>query len=124
MDDTRNQSDEALAKPSGRLPDYVKPTDCEEAGVRLAKDVFDRDKNIIESSDEDSDKSFSEDDNVGLGQWRGRKKKDDISSITPSDFIKPKENKTPTDDSTCLGCSPGQGATCTNLHTRKTHQEC
>ncbi|KAJ5303291.1 hypothetical protein N7476_010090 [Penicillium atrosanguineum] len=99
MDDSHNQSDEVLSKPSGRLPDYVKPTDQEEAGVRLAKDVFDRDKNMIESSDEDSDKSFSEDDNVGLGQWRGRKKKDlDISSITPSDFIKPKENKTPPPD--------------------------
>lgn len=107
MEDIHNQSDEVLPKSSSRLPDYVKPTDYEEAGVRLAKDVFDRDKNIIESSDEDSDKSFSEDDNVGLGQWRGRKKKDaDISSITPSDFIKPKENKTPpTDESTCL-CRP------------------
>jgi nucleotide-binding universal stress UspA family protein len=100
MDDAHNQSDEVLAKSPSRLPDYVKPTDHEEAGVRLAKDVFDRDKNMIESSDEDSEKSFSEDDSVGLGQWRGRKKKDmDISSITPSDFIKPKENKTtPPDD--------------------------
>lgn len=101
MDDAHNQSDEVLAKPSNRLPEYVKPTDHEEAGVRLAKDVFDRDKNMIESSDEDSEKSFSEDDNVGLGQWRGRKKKDmDISSIAPSDFTKPKETKTsPPDDS-------------------------
>lgn len=95
MDDAHNQSDEVLAKSSSRLPDYVKPTDHEEAGVRLAKDVFDRDKNMIESSDEDSEKSFSEDDSVGLGQWRGRKKKDtDISSITPSDFTKPKKDKT------------------------------
>ncbi|KAJ6126912.1 hypothetical protein N7523_002524 [Penicillium sp. IBT 18751x] len=99
MEDSHNQSDEVLTKPSGRLPEYVKPVDHEEAGVRLAKDVFDRDKNMIESSDEDSDKSFSEDDNVGLGQWRGRRKKDaDISSITPSDFIKPKEHKSPPPD--------------------------
>ena len=107
MEDSHNQSDEVLSKPSGRLPEYVKPIDYEEAGVRLAKDVFDRDKNMIESSDEDSDKSFSEDDNVGLGQWRGRKKKDaDISSITPSDFIKPKENTTaPPDDSMCHLCT-------------------
>lgn len=94
MEDAHNKSDETLAKPSGGLPDYVKPSEQEE-GERLAKDVFDRDKNIIESSDDDEDDSYSEDDQIGgFVQWRGRKKRgSDISTITSSDFIKPKEEK-------------------------------
>lgn len=94
MEDAHNKSDETLARSSSGLPDYVKPSEQEE-GERLAKDVFDRDKNIIESSEEDENDSYSEDDQIGgFVQWRGRKKRDsDISTITPSDFTKPKENK-------------------------------
>ncbi|KAJ5089787.1 hypothetical protein N7532_008471 [Penicillium argentinense] len=92
MDNAHNQSDEALAKPSGRLPDYVKPSNQEESGERLAKDVFDRDKNIIESSEEDGDESSSDDEK--LSHARGRKKKgSDITRITPSDFNKPRDDK-------------------------------
>lgn len=103
MEDAHNKSDETLAKRSGGLPDYVKPTEQGEGGERLAKDVFDRDKNIIESSDEDGDDSSSEDDHTSPGtvQWRGRKKRDsDISTITPSDFNKSKGSKSqPTEES-------------------------
>lgn len=97
MENDHNRSDETLARPSGGLPDYVKPSEQEE-GERLAKDVFDRDNNIIESSEDDAEYSHSDDDQIGgFVQWRGRKKKDsDIGTITPSDFTKPKE-ETPQD---------------------------
>lgn len=81
MDDAHNKSDEALAKPAGSLPDYVKPSEHEGSGERLAKDVFDRDKNIIESSDEDSGNSS---DDVSLDE--GRKEKANLYIITPSDY--------------------------------------
>ncbi|KAJ5688708.1 hypothetical protein N7462_003100 [Penicillium macrosclerotiorum] len=97
IDDAHNKSDEALAKLRGRLPDYVKPADQEESGERLAKDVFDRDKNIIESSDDDGDDDSSEDEQISgiqVVQTRGRQEKSsDISSITSSDFNKPKTPK-------------------------------
>ncbi|KAJ5168504.1 uncharacterized protein N7482_004098 [Penicillium canariense] len=98
MEDAHNKSDEALSKPSGGLPDYVKPTEQEESGERLAKDVFDRDKNIIESSEEDGDEESSEDEQVPgvtvVSVERGRKPRvDDISRITSSDFNKPKDTK-------------------------------
>ena len=95
---SRSKSNEsphkASPKPSSsRLPDYVKPT-SEESGERLAKDLFDSDKNIIESSDEeendDDEESSSEEENipgVQVVSWEGRKKKAaDISSISSSDF--------------------------------------
>lgn len=71
----------------------MKPT-SEESGERLAKDLFDSDKNIIESSDEeendDDEESSSEEENipgVQVVSWEGRKKKAaDISSISSSDF--------------------------------------
>lgn len=70
----------------------MKPT-SEESGERLAKDLFDSDKNIIESSDEeenDDEESSSEEENipgVQVVSWDGRKKKTaDISSISSSDF--------------------------------------
>lgn len=113
METTHNKSDEALVKPSGNMPTYVKPAEHGESGERLAKDVFDRDNNIIESSsdddddDEDDDDSDDDDDEYeGSGDDepipgvtfvtvdRGRKKKkegDDITSIAPSDFNKPKD---------------------------------
>ncbi|KAJ5647019.1 hypothetical protein N7490_003391 [Penicillium lividum] len=92
-DSGHSKSEETLSKLSGshRLPDYVMPAD-EEPGERLAKDVFDSDKNLIESSDEDDDVS-SEDDIPGVQvvHSRGRKKRPtDISSISHSDF-KPKD---------------------------------
>lgn len=93
MNDAHNQSDEALGnkKRSSVLPDYVKPTEHEESGERLAKDVFDRDKNIIESSEDDGDDSSSDDEQ---NEGRGRKKKgSDITRITPSDFNKAREDK-------------------------------
>lgn len=100
LDNTQNKSDEALAKPSGGLPDYVKPAEQADSGERLAKDVFDRDKNIIESSEDDADDLTSEDEHipgVQVVHTRGRKKKgSDISTITPSDFNKPKESKAQT----------------------------
>lgn len=86
-EEAHNQSDEALAKPAGGLPDYVKPSEENEPGERLAKDVFDRDKNIILSSDEETSSDEEQD-----GQPRGRKKKVDVTFITPSDF-RPKETK-------------------------------
>ncbi|KAJ5984178.1 Universal stress protein A [Penicillium waksmanii] len=94
MHDAHNQSDEALGntKRSSVLPNYVKPTEHEESGERLAKDVFDRDKNIIESSEDDGDDSSSDDEHI---EGRGRKKKgSDITRITPSDFNKAREDKT------------------------------
>lgn len=94
MEDAHNKSDETLARPSsGGLPDYVKPS-AQEEGERLAKDVFDRDKNIIDSSDDDDgDYSHSEDDQIGgFVQWRGRKKRGvEIAVINPSDFTEPEE---------------------------------
>lgn len=103
MQDAHNQSDEALStKPSTAFPEYVKPTEHEESGERLAKDVFDRDKNIIESSEDDGDESSSEDDHIEGGQHsRGRKKKgSDITRITPSDFNKAREDKTQSSEET------------------------
>lgn len=86
MEDAHNKSDEALAKPPGGLPDYVKPSEQEDSGERLAKDVFDRDKNMIESSEDTGDELTSDDEQIP-----GHKKKgSDISTITPSDFNKPK----------------------------------
>lgn len=105
MEDAHNRSDETLGKPSSGRPDYVKFS-AKEEGERLAKDVFDRDKNIIESSEEDEDDFYSDDDQIGgFVQWRGRKKRSsDISSITPGDFTKPKESKTQgTEESMCDG---------------------
>lgn len=89
--DAFNKSDEALVKPHGGLPDYVKPTAVEEGGERLAKDVFDRDKNMIESSEDEANDTSSDEDST-LEGVRGRKKQkdSDITSIKPSDFEKPK----------------------------------
>ncbi|EKV12444.1 Universal stress protein A [Penicillium digitatum] len=86
-----NKSDDALAKPHGSLPDYIKPAAVEEEGERLAKDVFDRDKNMIESSEDEANETSSDEDST-LDGVRGRKKKkdSDITSITPSDFVKAK----------------------------------
>ncbi|KAJ5383530.1 Universal stress protein A [Penicillium concentricum] len=92
MHDTFNKSDEALAKPHGSLPDYIKPTAVEEGGERLAKDVFDRDKNMIESS-EDEDTSSDEDSTLDGERGRKKKKHSDITSITPSDFEKSNNSK-------------------------------
>ncbi|KAJ5225984.1 hypothetical protein N7468_007209 [Penicillium chermesinum] len=80
-EEAHNQSDEALNKPAGGLPEYVKPSEENELGERLAKDVFDRDKNIIESSEEEESSSDEEHDG-----HRGRKKKVDVTFITPNDF--------------------------------------
>ncbi|KAJ5928443.1 hypothetical protein N7466_007399 [Penicillium verhagenii] len=97
-DSGHSKSEEVLSKLSGSpsLPDYVKPTD-EEPGERLAKDVFDSDKNLIESSDDDDDASSDDEDidipGAQVVHSRGRKKRPaGISSISPSDF-KPKEDK-------------------------------
>lgn len=94
MEDAYNKSDETLTRPSSTgLPDYVKPS-VQEEGERLAKDVFDRDNNIIDSSDEDDgDYSHSEDDQIGgFVQWRGRKKRGvEISVINPADFADPED---------------------------------
>lgn len=89
--DHLNKSDEALPNSSGSLPDYVKPA-AEENGERLAKDVFDRDKNIIESSEDEGDDTSSDDDSTNEGM-RGRKKRADITSITPDDFEKSKNEE-------------------------------
>lgn len=100
-DSTHSKSEEVLSKLSGSpsLPDYIKPTE-EESGERMAKDVFDSDKNLIESSEEDDDVS-SDDENipgVQVVHSRGRKKRPtDISSISPSDF-KPKDKSQDTEE--------------------------
>ncbi|KAJ5603617.1 hypothetical protein N7537_006573 [Penicillium hordei] len=93
MHDTFNKSDEVLTKPHGSLPDYIKPTAVEEGGERIAKDVFDRDKNMIESSEDEANDTSSDEDST-LEGVRGRKKKkdSDITSITPSDFEKSKDD--------------------------------
>jgi hypothetical protein len=94
MHDSLNKSDETLARPIGRLPDYIKPTASGEGGERLAKDVFDRDKNMIESSEDEANDTSSDDDSTLEGQ-RGRSKKkkgSDITSITKSDFETPKDD--------------------------------
>lgn len=87
---------ETLVGFSGKLPDYIKPTASEEGGERLAKDVFDRDKNMIESS-EDEDNDTSSDDDSALDGHRGRSKKQqdgtDITSITKKDFEKSTDEK-------------------------------
>ncbi|CAI7618649.1 unnamed protein product [Penicillium glandicola] len=92
MHDTLNKSDEALTKPHGSLPDYIKPKAVEEGGERLAKDVFDRDKNMIESSEDDNDTSSDEDSTLEGVRGRKKKKDSDITSITPSDFEKSKDD--------------------------------
>ncbi|CAI7575823.1 uncharacterized protein N7487_001360 [Penicillium crustosum] len=93
MHDTFNKSDEVLTKPHGSLPDYIKPAAVEEGGERIAKDVFDRDKNMIESSEDEANDTSSDEDST-LEGTRGRKKKkdSDITSITPSDFEKSKDD--------------------------------
>lgn len=115
MESSHNKSDEALVKPSGTMPNYVKPTEHGESGERLAKDVFDRDNNIIESSSSSDDQDDDDDDYEESGEDepipgvtfmtvdRGRKKKsDDITSITASDFNKPKDaNLKSTEQGTC-----------------------
>lgn len=97
MESAHNKSDEALVKHSGGLPGYVKPAEQEETGERLAKDVFDRDQNVIDSTDEEADESSSEEEDIPgvmVVHARGRKKKPaDISTITPSDFSKSKDTK-------------------------------
>ncbi|OQE47368.1 hypothetical protein PENCOP_c001G02671 [Penicillium coprophilum] len=87
MHGTFSKSDETLAKPHESVPDYIKPTPVEDGGERLAKDVFDRDKNMIESS-EDEDTSSDEDSTLDGERGRRKKKHSDITSITPSDFEK------------------------------------
>jgi hypothetical protein len=74
MHDTFNKSDEVLTKPHGSLPDYIKPTAVEEGGERIAKDVFDRDKNMIESSEDEANDTSSDEDST-LEGVRGRKKR-------------------------------------------------
>ena len=87
MHKSLNKSDETLARPSGSLPDYIKPTASEEGGERLAKDVFDSDKNIIESSEDEANDTSSDDDSTLEGQrGRSQNKGSDITSITKSDF--------------------------------------
>jgi len=118
MADDVYHSDDDLPKRSSRLPDYVNPAHDEETGVRLAKDVFDRDKNILESSDEETDKSFSDDDNVGLGQWRAPKKKGvEVSVLMPGDFA------SSSGDSMCLFCPLTLCIICTNLDNRISRRE-
>jgi hypothetical protein len=100
-DSAHSKSEEVLSKLSGTpsLPDYIKPTE-EEPGERLAKDVFDSDKNLIESSDEDEDVSSDEENIPGVQvvHSRGRKKRPtDISSISPSDF-RPKDKSQDTEE--------------------------
>lgn len=122
MESTHNKSDEALVKPSGSMPTYVQPAEHGESGERLAKDVFDRDNNIIESSsedddDDDDDESDEDDDDyegsgddepipgvtfVTVDRGRKDKKRDDITTITASDFNKPKDtNPTTTEQRKC-----------------------
>lgn len=106
MEGSHNKSDEALVKPSGSMPSYVQPTEHGESGERLAKDVFDRDNNLIESSSSSDDDEDSDDDDyegsdeeesipgvtfVTVPRGRTRNKKDDITAITASDFTKPKD---------------------------------
>jgi hypothetical protein len=111
MEGSHNKSDEALVKPSGSMPTYVQPTEHGESGERLAKDVFDRDNNLIESSSSDDEEDSDDDDDgedddyedsgeeesisgvtfVTVGRGRTKKKSDDITSITASDFTKPKD---------------------------------
>jgi hypothetical protein len=110
MEGSHNKSDEALVKPSSSMPSYVQPTEHGESGERLAKDVFDRDNNLIESSSsDDADNSDDDDDDdddyegsdeeesipgvtfVTVPRGRTKNKKDDITSITASDFAKAKD---------------------------------
>ncbi|KAJ5899294.1 hypothetical protein N7495_004038 [Penicillium taxi] len=56
-------------------------------GERMAKDMFDRDNNLIESSEDDDEESSGDE---SPDPSRGRKKKYDITMISPSDFKKPK----------------------------------
>jgi hypothetical protein len=110
MEGSHNKSDEALVKPSSSMPSYVQPTEHGESGERLAKDVFDRDNTLIESSSsDDADNSDDDDDDdddyegsdeeesipgvtfVTVPRGRTKNKKDDITSITASDFAKAKD---------------------------------
>jgi hypothetical protein len=106
MEGSHNKSDEALVKPSGSMPTYVQPTEHGESGERLAKDVFDRDNNLIESSSSDDEQDSDDEDDyegsdeeesipgmtfVTVPRGRTKNKKDDITSITASDFTKPKD---------------------------------
>ncbi|KAJ5613166.1 hypothetical protein N7510_006360 [Penicillium lagena] len=97
MEEAHNKSDEALAKHTNILPDYVKPSEHEESGERLAKDVFDREKNMIESSEEEDEGSSSEEEHIpeGSSLEAGQKKGPDLSAITQSAFETPKGDKTP-----------------------------
>ncbi|CAG8201687.1 unnamed protein product [Penicillium olsonii] len=97
--DSLNKSEETFARPTGDLPDYVKPTASEEGGERLAKDVFDRDQNMIESSEDEANDTSSDDDSTldghrGRGRTQKQKEGGDITSITKSDFEKPTDEKT------------------------------
>lgn len=115
-----NKSDESLARPTGDLPDYIKPTATERGGERLAKDVFDRDKNMIESSEDEANDTSSDDDST-LDGHRGRSKKQkdstDITSITKSDFEKSTEEKAkqPEERKSSFPISKPQGTRHTNL---------
>lgn len=91
MSVAQNKSDEALVKPAGSLPDYVKPSEQEDSGERLAKDVFDRDKNIIESSDDEDSGSSSEEE--ASPDEDGKKKAQDLTAITTGDANVPKDDK-------------------------------
>lgn len=114
MEAPHNKSDEALVKPSDNMPTYVKPAEHGESGERMAKDVFDRDNKIIESSSDDEDDDDDEDDGsedddadyegsdddeqipgvtfVTVPRGRTKQKEgDDITTITSRDFDKPKD---------------------------------
>ena len=117
-EEAHNRSDEALAKPAGGLPDYVKPSEESEPGERLAKDVFDRDKNIIVSSEEEDSSSDEEHD----GHQRGRKNKVDVTFITPSDFNPKDETKDDTSDGGMPNSTSLSMSTSTNMLDRKTNK--
>lgn len=87
-----NSPNKTLTRSSGKLPDYIKPPASEEGGERLAKDVFDRDKNMIESSEDEGNDTSSDDDGH---RGRSKKQKDgtDITSITKKDFEKSTDDK-------------------------------
>ncbi|KAF7718224.1 Uncharacterized protein PECH_002037 [Penicillium ucsense] len=53
MEPTRNKSDETLVMHSGDMPGYVQPAEHSESGERVAKDVFDRENNMVASSSDD-----------------------------------------------------------------------
>lgn len=101
MEEAHNKSDEALAKHTNVLPDYVKPSEHEESGERLAKDVFDREKNMIESSEEEDEGSSSDEEHISdssslHADQKGGPGGPDLSAITQSDFETTKDDKAPT----------------------------